>query len=143
MQTFLPAIGFHSSAILLDNKRLGKQRVEAWQILNSLLKGPGAGWYNHPATQMWKGYERALAAYGCAVCRTWTQKGFKDGLFLRFSDYCGSESYENPPWFGDKDFHASHRSNLMRKDPAFYGQYGWGEPADLPYVWPTQKGGAE
>ena len=33
--------------------------------------------------------------------------------------------------------HASHRSNLLRKEPAHYTQFGWTEPPDLPYVWPV------
>lgn len=42
-----------------------------------------------------------------------------------------------PPWFGNAALHASHRSNLLRKDATFYGQYGWTEKDDLPYVWPV------
>jgi hypothetical protein len=42
-----------------------------------------------------------------------------------------------PPWLGDNTFHASHKSNLLRKDPVWYGQFGWSEPTDLPYVWPV------
>ena len=42
-----------------------------------------------------------------------------------------------PSWLGDLDFHASHRSNLLRKDPEWYGQFGWNDPHDLPYVWPV------
>jgi hypothetical protein len=44
-----------------------------------------------------------------------------------------------PPWLGDEAFHASHRSNLLRKNPEWYGQFGWTEPDDLPYVWPVGK----
>jgi hypothetical protein len=40
-----------------------------------------------------------------------------------------------PEWFGRKNFHAAHRSNLPRKDLNFYGQYNWSEPPDLPYLW--------
>ena len=36
MQTFLPYPDFTQSAKTLDYRRLGKQRVEAWQILNAL-----------------------------------------------------------------------------------------------------------
>lgn len=41
-----------------------------------------------------------------------------------------------PPWLGDSDFHASHRSNLLRKDPEYYGEFNWTESPDLEYVWP-------
>ena len=37
MQTFLPYADFPGSAKVLDRKRLGKQRVECCQILNTLL----------------------------------------------------------------------------------------------------------
>lgn len=33
--------------------------------------------------------------------------------------------------------HASHRSNLLRKEPEHYTQFGWTEPPDLAYVWPV------
>lgn len=39
MNTFLPYADFQKSAQCLDNKRLGKQRVEAWQIYLTLKKG--------------------------------------------------------------------------------------------------------
>jgi len=42
----------------------------------------------------------------------------------------------HPAWLGTDTFHASHRSNLLRKDPDYYGQWGWTEPSDLPYIWP-------
>ena len=41
MQTFLPYPDFERSAKVLDNKRLGKQRVEVLQILNVLLRPGG------------------------------------------------------------------------------------------------------
>lgn len=42
-----------------------------------------------------------------------------------------------PTWLGDPAFHASHRSNLLRKDFLHYAQFGWTEPPNLEYVWPT------
>jgi hypothetical protein len=50
MQTFLPYSSFEESARILDYRRLGKQRVEAWQILRS-LDGITKGWSNHPAVR--------------------------------------------------------------------------------------------
>ena len=40
MQTFLPNFLYKESARVLDNKRLGKQRVECLQILKVLRTGP-------------------------------------------------------------------------------------------------------
>jgi len=54
MQTFLPYPNLKKSIKCLDNKRLGKQRVKAHQILNILLKRTKTkGWKNHPAIKMW------------------------------------------------------------------------------------------
>jgi len=41
-----------------------------------------------------------------------------------------------PPWLGEEAVHVSHRSSLLRKDPAHYRRFFPTEPDDLPYVWP-------
>ena len=75
MQTFLPYKSFTKSAKCLDNKRLGKQRVEAMQILNVLLsKDKKAGWHNHPAVLQWKGYEGTLFDYLLSCADEWEYK---------------------------------------------------------------------
>jgi hypothetical protein len=139
MQTFLPYEDFVESAKVLDNKRLGKQRVEVLQILNA-LSGKSRGWVNHPATRMWRGHELALAVYGVKVCDEWTSRGFNDTcrskIVATMPMYYGFRGPMLPDWLGDRSFHRSHQSNLLRKDPAFYGPYFMGVPNDLPYVWP-------
>lgn len=139
MQTFLPYESFRKSAECLDNKRLGKQRVEAWQILNTLL-GKSKGWQNHPAVLMWKGSEYLLCKYGAVCCCEWKRRGFKDSLEVQFCFEAairrGNDTY--PSWLGNEEFHASHRSNLLRKDPNWYGKFGWVEPDNLPYYWPSK-----
>lgn len=137
MQTFLPYADFEQSAACLDRARLGKQRSEAKQILNAIVNG--GGWAHHPAVRMWSGHELSLARYGAAVCEEWVRRGYKDTLwpwFVEASTDLPLETMDLPLWFGDVEFHASHRSNLLRKDPVHYGQFGWTEPPDLPYVWP-------
>lgn len=44
MQTFLPYPNFAASARVLDNRRLGKQRVECVQILKAIQPGYATGW---------------------------------------------------------------------------------------------------
>ena len=159
MQTFLPYPDFFLSAEALDPRRLGKQRVEALQLLNSLDPAHSLrGWRNHPARIMWRGFPSALAFYGVVICRRWTRLGYADTCrdkillslwrqsFLRDSEERLEELYRTamegrlpdflPPWFGKEEFHRSHRSSLLRKDPAWYGACGWTDPPDLPYVWP-------
>ena len=77
MQTFLPYPDFAETAKVLDQRRLGKQRVEALQVLRGLTV-PGYGWRHHPAVRMWRGYEEALTRYGLEICRVWREAGHKD-----------------------------------------------------------------
>ena len=138
MQTFLPYPDFQKSAACLDNKRLGKQRVECLQILKA-LSDPSYGWQNHPAVKMWRGSHGYLANYGYVICLEWRSRGFNDSLLPWFEAKFNPTwvGLARPSWFGNEAFHASHRSNLLRKDFAHYSQFGWRESSNLPYVWPV------
>lgn len=142
MQTFLPYADFTKSAACLDNKRLGKQRVECLQIMKA-LSDPSYGWQNHPAVKMWRGYEHVLYhSYMTAVMAEWFRRGYKDTcyekacLIYKQTNWGWQGLNMNVPWITDA-LCASHRSNLLRKDPVHYGQFGWSEPPTLPYIWPT------
>lgn len=135
MQTFLPYPDFVQSVRCLDRQRLGKQRIEVLQLLRA-LNGETKGWANHPAALMWRGYEGALAEYGVAVCVEWISRGYKDTCLGKIAAY-QTGNPTKPPWFGDDGFHASHRSNLLRKS-LWYDQFGWAEGPGLEYVWPTR-----
>lgn len=135
MNTFLPYPDFAQSAACLDRQRLGKQRVEVLQILNT-LHGFSSGWQNHPAVKMWRGNTQALCAYGLQVCAVWVKRGYSDSCADKIAQFVGGE-LQYPLWLGNDTFHAAHRSNLLRKFPEWYGQFGWTEPLTLPYVWPV------
>lgn len=171
MQTFLPYDSYVESARCLDDKRLGKQRVECKQILLALGVSVGehvpksSSWRNHPAVRMWRGHEFELCRYSQCICDEWRRRGFKDILGVQFAnaeadlflrampalyknakeynelviDDCNKRFFAKPEWLGEEIFHASHRSNLLRKNPEHYGKFGWIEPNDLPYVWPVEK----
>lgn len=126
------------SARCLDNRRLGKQRVETLQILNALTN-PSYGWQNHPAVKMWRGHNAHLVIYGLAICGEWKRRGFNDATGAKIADFMpdGIEGLAPPRWLGNAEFHASHRSNLLRKMPEHYSQFHWVEGPDLPYVWPV------
>lgn len=129
MQTFLPYADFSLTARVLDRQRLGKQRVEALQ----LLRGQ---WPNHPASKMWRGYEYVLAEYAEDICWEWLERGYKDTCLEKILEEKKRFSFHGlPPWLGDDSFHSSHRSNLLRKDFKYYSQFFDG-PTDLEYVWP-------
>jgi hypothetical protein len=140
MQTFLPYPDFIRSMHVLDRRRLNKQRIEAWQILQALTR-PDYGWQNHPAVQQWRGSENYLRFYGVCACKVWLDIGGSDSANLlgRFRAFpVVREGSNAPAWMCSVSYHASHRSNLLRKDPAWYGQWGWTEGPDLPYVWPSK-----
>jgi Pyrimidine dimer DNA glycosylase len=131
MQTFLPYPDFQASLECLDPKRLGNQ---VYREAKTLL---GGGWPNHPASKMWRGYEDALAQYMLVGLRVLAKRGLRyphHTEIIRKFDY---NTTVMPPWLGNEEFHASHRSNLLRKNELFYRQWGWTEPIDLPYIWPT------
>lgn len=134
MQTFLPYPNFAVSAMYLDYRRLGKQRVEARQLLTAVQSG--GAWSNHPAARMWRGYEVALALYGDVMIREWVRRGYNNSMP---DDLGSSVGCEMPHWLGDPEFHAAHRSRLLMKDPDWYGQFGWAEEPGREYIWPQEK----
>lgn len=136
MQTFLPYSDFEKSAKVLDYRRLGKQRVEAFQILNVLEnKTNKIGWKNHPAVKMWRGFEDALKQYQRIMILEWIRRGYKNNMKIPEEN----KNFKIPFWINNEEFHASHRSNLKRKDSIYYAQFT--EPNDLPYIWPVQLAG--
>lgn len=144
MQTFLPYPDPRRSAEALDDRRLGKQRVETFQVLRALT-WPTYGWKHHPVTRMWRGFVPALVAYGLACIDEWEARGRADATRSALLEFTGGvvpdwdvlhDRGEVPPWVGDEALHLSHRSSLVRKDPEFYRPRFGDVPDDLPYVWP-------
>jgi hypothetical protein len=132
VNTFVPYSDFVKSAKALDYRRLGKQRVEAWQILRALL-GITKGWANHPASTMWRGHEKALCEYGIAICQEWIDRGYKDTLLPNFVALHSTLPDTGLPfWIGNSEIHKSHQSNLKRKDADYYQ---FNVPTDMPYLW--------
>lgn len=146
MQTFLPYPDFAPSAAVLDDRRLGKQRVEALQILRALHLHD-YGWATHPAVLMWRGHTAALVSYGLTIVAAWQARGHGDTTRDNIAEFAGADDPADqvtlaaagrlPPWLGWEPFHRSHRSALLRKDPGHYRpRFGAAEPDDLDYVWP-------
>jgi hypothetical protein len=150
VQTFLPYADFSETARVLDMRRLGKQRVETIQVVRALTVA-GYGWRHHPAAKMWAGYEEALVRYGLDICAVWCSLGNADtcavtlvadlargtGLAAPRAQADLAATGEVPPWLGDRAFHRSHQSALLRKDLAHYQPIFSDVPDDLPYVWPA------
>jgi hypothetical protein len=144
VQTFLPYPDPVASARALDDRRLGKQRVETLQILRALHL-EDYGWANHPAVTMWRGHTLALVAYGLAVVDAWVARGYADTTREPIAEFAlpharlgGPGDLDPallPPWWGTEAVHRSHRAALVRKEPARYGHLAVAAP-DEPYCWP-------
>ena len=80
---------------------------------------------------MWRGYENALILYSNIMIKEWILRGYRNTM-----EIINTGSVEFPLWLGDEALHASHRSNLLRKDSVWYSKFGWSESPDLPYIWP-------
>ena len=148
MQTFLPYPDFTESAAVLDDRRLGKQRVETLQVIRALTRET-YGWKRHPAVRMWEGHVEALGAYGAAVCAEWVRRGYADTCAATMSSDLGLAGVTSvrdqaalsvagllPGWLGDERLHMSHRAALLRKDAEHYGAQFADVDPDQPYVWP-------
>jgi len=135
MQTFLPYPDFKQSAMALDYRRLGKQRVEAYQILNTIKNG--SGWKNHPAVLMWIGYENALKDYYNHMVKEWINRGYKNNMKL--IDIQGE--IVMPWWLGNEDFHRAMRARLIEKNEDFYSSIFFNDKGfnDGKYLWPVNE----
>lgn len=139
MQTFLPYYDFTESAKVLDRMRLGKQRVETLQIITTLLSNKVGGWVNHPAVKMWRGFEECLSAYGMAICDEWIRRGYKDTCRDKIRNLCLPSMCTKPDWLGLHEFHSSHRSTLLRKNPEHYSRFDWNDDPSIPCYWPANQ----
>jgi hypothetical protein len=157
MQTFMPFKSFVNTARALDNKRLNKQILECYQILNVLSNDdPHAGWRNHPAVKMWRGHELGLYDYTMVMVDEANIRGIKTENNLRnINELKGRVGQAwgdgNPVWMDDKKVMArvttTHKANLYRKDSDYYSEFATAvesqnnEPCcdRCQYYWVTHK----
>lgn len=133
MQTFLPYAEYDLVAESLDSKRLNKQILECYQILNVLSNpSPTAGWRNHPAVKMWRGREFALWDYTNFMIIEANDRGIKTDKnhsnLLQLRHNCGSSwGMGKPAWMSVKSIMqrvtTTHKANLYKKAPELYPQF--------------------
>lgn len=165
MQSFLVSTdSFEATAAALDNKRLHKQTLEAWQCLLTMCKlDPDGndrepkGWSSHPVVKMWRGHETLLVSYISATYFEWRSRGYKSTLLDKtFRTYdkavdLGRISSELtvPSWIQDTEYFerlcSTHRVALLNKNYDWYSQFNWAEdtgtkPEGYEYLWPHQDG---
>jgi hypothetical protein len=161
MQTFLTSTNSLECAQNLDNKRLNKQILEGYQILNVLSgRSKTGGWRNHPAVLMWKGYEHGLWSYIESMVQIANLRGIKTENNVKNLNALYAECYEDwgnehPAFWRDDNkimrIITTHRANLFKKDPLYYAkyQYAVNSPHNVPccpdrkepckYYWPTHE----
>lgn len=155
VNTFLVCADFNKAAAALDSRRLGKQRVEAMQIINILLeakrlgkiyhintntitghievftrcKSDGTckkiGFYKHPAVLAWVGHVSGLAVYTNACIDEWVRRGYNNSM-AKYT--VRNATY--PWWVKCRVIHMSHRAALLRKEiaraePHWYVNIPW------------------
>lgn len=135
MMTFIVIGDFILNAQLLDNARLAKQRVEACQIIDAIIKG--TGWKNHPITKAWANYLDALKYYTNCIIIEFIRRGGKNNIPL----YDIPDTITVPWWFTWDKLHQSHRAMLYRKDPFYYYDKFTidSEYLSYGYIWPTDE----
>ena len=134
--TFLPYSDFEKSAQVLDYKRLGKQRVEAYQIIETIKNQ--TGWKNHPAVKMWIGYTEMLKLYFNVMVNEWVKRGYTNNYELFEID---ESKLVIPWWMNNENFHRAMRSRLIVKLPEFY-ESKFPEDKDFndgKYFWPEME----
>jgi hypothetical protein len=140
MQTFLThyneniELAFRRTASDLDWQRLGKQRVEAYQILRAIM-GFSKGWTNHPCTKMWRDNYVLLELYHDVMIDEWVTRGYRNTMKKYYGHW--KQWPAAPEWF-TPELVVSHQSNLIRKKPEHYLPLWPNVPDDLPYLWPVQ-----
>ncbi len=157
MQTFLPSTDSKESAKMLDNKRLNKQILEGYQILNVLSgMSKGNGWKNHPAVLMWKGYEQGLWGYIQDMIIEAKLRGIKtdknEENLNRLKERCWNNWGSVPPKFWSDNnkvmrIVTTHKANLYKKDPEYYFDFKsatmsrWNKPCcdRCNYYWVTHE----
>lgn len=125
VNTFVTSNSVSECASNLDNKRLGKQRVEAKQIIDCIESKLTKGFGNHPATLMWKDHIIGLKYYCNAMIKEWksrkNSKGepFKNTMEIYELDI-KDEKEIMPWWFYCKQLQLTHKCSLLRKNPVYY-----------------------
>ncbi|WP_069806642.1 pyrimidine dimer DNA glycosylase/endonuclease V [Vulcanisaeta thermophila] len=130
MQVFRPYIDHARSAWFLDNLRLGRQRVEAKQVMLAILRRMGLindgkrGWLNHPIVLLYynngEPYINDLIQYFNAVVREWVSRGFTNNIGLRDIEHLLTrvKGADGTPVNGVMA--REYRRVLLLKDPCHY-----------------------
>ncbi|MCS7133323.1 MAG: pyrimidine dimer DNA glycosylase [Candidatus Caldarchaeum sp.] len=130
MQIFRPYVDWTKSAAVLDDLRLGKQRVEAKQVINAFLRKLGLindglkGWLTHPIVLLYfnggKPYLDDVIGFFNACVMEWKKRGKQNNLSLNDIKHL-IERVEKTSGTPVTHVHEiEYRRILLMKDPKHY-----------------------
>jgi hypothetical protein len=140
--TFVISSHTKVTARTLDDRRLGKQRVEAAQIISILENKNGkVGFKQHPMVKCWEGYILALKDYCNIMIEEWILRGKNNTM--EYYDIPTDETVQYPPWYYNEKVHHSHMARLLQKDPTYYKDIPLLKNCPLEcleygYIWPNK-----
>lgn len=122
MQSFIVDYNLSKNFQYLDSKRLFKNLLENFQILNACLD-KDYGWQNHPAVRQIRGYEQLLMNYieanykeclnrNIAIYTTLWQQTIQ--LAQKFN-IKHNNNPNKPNWWGNEQITNSHKNRLFCK----------------------------
>ena len=140
----------------LDYRRLGKQRIEAKQIIES-LENNSLGWSKHPATLSFSKNIDSLKAYYNICIQEWINRGYKCNMKIydeidesKYSplicEFDGKKAifHEDneksyPKFVSFPPYFYAHRASLYRKNNNFYSSKNFPEEyLEKGYFWPSK-----
>jgi hypothetical protein len=131
--TFVTADTPMECAKVLSTKHLGKQRLEAYQIIRVLL-GQQNGYKNHPICKMWYENVDGLKYYYNCCIDEWVARGFKNTM-VKYDDI---KDPALPWWFTNKQIQACHMASLVRKNDEYITKFNiqnYDSYLDHGYIW--------
>lgn len=125
MNLFIPInSSLTKSALCLDDTRLNKQILEAYQIINiieSIKKTgtkKGIGYSYHSIIPMWFNNIPAIELFHDLCLAEWIRREKNNDFSKPSRKYLSKNTLKNiemPKWFGRNDIHAAYRSKLLFK----------------------------
>lgn len=147
MNTWLPYPDYLESARVLDPATLVDQPNQVLAILDVIHESDTSIYRGAPdqVVNMWRDHEAQLCEYGLTMVEQCLQGPSEFTNLARVKENLewhldcatsGEYSMDKPKWFGDLDFHDSHKAALLRTMPEFYRDK-FDVDRTLPLIWPV------
>lgn len=75
------------------------------------------GWVSHPAREIWRGHEKALAYYGLLICQEWASRGYQETTAPKIAVVAADFNWTGwPAWMQDPEVHKQMKQSLRYKE---------------------------